>query len=196
MVRKWYVLRGVLWIIVVDGVLVSISTSVLTYGASSNRADLFLIPFRVIEKVQMTVFACQETITSSIYIYFTVQMIQPALDADRRRIRNTMLRLLAINVFIILMDVSNIVVQTLGLYYLEATLKSVIYSVKLKLEFVVLNELMHMSRRAVGKAIPTTDAGVPAHGARARLAGAAGTGDPESSSSGFTCLAVSERIDP
>jgi hypothetical protein len=52
-----------------------------------------------------------------------------------------MYELLAINVLIILMDIAVLVVEFLGLYYLQVLLKCTIYSIKLKIEFAVLGKL-------------------------------------------------------
>ena len=138
--------------IIIDGIGMSIPTSVVTYGSSSDRADLFLGAFRFMEKMQMTVFSLQETVISGIYVYFTIKMIQPALDPNRRRMRKTMLQLIWVNLLIISMDFSDLILEYHGDYYIESTWKSVIYSIKLKLEFAVLNQLMRLSRSSVGSA--------------------------------------------
>ena len=52
-----------------------------------------------------------------------------------------MYELLAINVFIVLMDTAIVVLEFFGLYFLQVLLKCMIYSIKLKLEFAVLGKL-------------------------------------------------------
>lgn len=96
--------------------------------------------YKIIERLQVTWFCVQEFIISLLYIRETVKLLQlsPANSNRRRRI---MYELLAINVLIILMDIAVVVVEFLGLYYLQVLLKCTIYSIKLKLEFAVLGKL-------------------------------------------------------
>ena len=131
-----------------------IPTSIVTYGASSDVSWRFLQPYRIMEKLQMTVFTLQETIISGIYIYFTGRLIQPTYNGDICRLRKTLLRLMWVNCIIIAMDLTILVLEYHGDYYIETTLKSAIYSVKLKFEFTVLNQLIRLSRGSVGAAAP------------------------------------------
>ena len=176
--------------IIIDGIGLCIPTSVATYGSSSDRSDLFLEAFRVVEKVQMTVFVIQETIISGIYVYFTLKMLEPALDPSSRRMRKTMLHLIWINLIIIAMDFSDLIIEYRGNYYIESTWKSVIYSVKLKIEFTVLNQLMRLSRRNVGSALTRGNGGALAPRGRSSRVDAAlpaGSGDqPRGFEFGFT----------
>ena len=143
-------MKGVLAMIIIDGIVLCIATSVATYGASSSKAELFNFPFSIIEKVQMTVFTVQETIISGIYVYYTVKMVRPALDGNRGRLRRAMLHLIWINFIIVLMDMSILALEYHNDYQIQYTMKSAIYSIKLKLEFAVLNQLMRLSRNSVG----------------------------------------------
>lgn len=58
-----------------------------------------------------------------------------------------MYQLFAINVIIILMDITLLGVEFANLYIVESVLKGVIYSIKLKLEFVVLGKLVQFVTR-------------------------------------------------
>ena len=61
-------------------------------------------------------------------------------------VRKTMYQLLAINVLIITMDLALLATEFANLYLIETTLKGVVYSVKLKLEFAVLGKLVQFVR--------------------------------------------------
>ena len=54
--------------------------------------------------------------------------------------------LILVNILIILMDISLLGTQFAGHYEIETTYKSAAYSIKLKLEFIILNQLMAISR--------------------------------------------------
>jgi hypothetical protein len=64
-------------------------------------------------------------------------------EKDHRRSK-IMYELLAINFVIILLDVGLLVVEYIGYYSLQTTLKPMVYSIKLKLEFGVLGKLVSL----------------------------------------------------
>jgi hypothetical protein len=114
------------------------------------------------EKIQMTGFFVQETILSIVYIKETIRLLKlsETVQDDVRsfddsagmghlkntNVRKTMYQLLTINVMIIAMDIALISVEFADLYLIETTLKGVVYSVKLKLEFAVLGKLIQLVR--------------------------------------------------
>lgn len=136
------IIRGVLLMIIWNAITLHLPTTVLTYGSHSPDHAKFTGGFKVMEKLQMTMFCIQELIISGIYIWATVRFLRPAY---RRKIRSVMLQLLWINVAIIIMDLAMLVMEYTGRYFIEAVMKGAIYSVKLKLEFAVLNQLMHIA---------------------------------------------------
>ncbi|KEF53338.1 uncharacterized protein A1O9_10786 [Exophiala aquamarina CBS 119918] len=99
-------LRWVLIMIMVDFFLLHISMTVVFFGANSSRPGSFLKPFKIYEKVQVTGFALQEFIISGLYIYKTWDMLRPAVDDWSRKARRIMIHLIAINIIIIIMDIT------------------------------------------------------------------------------------------
>lgn len=63
-----------------------------------------------------------------------------------RRNRRLIYELIGINIFIILMDLVLLGIEYASLYTLETTFKGVVYSVKLRLEFAVLSQLVRVSK--------------------------------------------------
>lgn len=159
--RNPKILRPVLYMIIIDAIVLHIPTTVLTYGsnfASSNSH--FVQGYNVMEKIQMTGFCLQEFILSGVYIYETVGLLRNNPEHGRRKI---MYQLITINLMIILMDIALLVVEYKNIYVIETTLKAAIYSIKLKLEFAVLNQLIRLVRTHSWKpgapAIPNSEAG-------------------------------------
>jgi hypothetical protein len=152
------IVRAVLCMIAWNAVTLHIPTTVLTYGTNSPSPSLFQAAYRIMEKIQMTIFCLQELIISSLYIWATLRFLRPFY---RRRIRSVMLQLFWINVGIILMDIAMVTVEYLGFYSLEVAMKAAIYSVKLKVEFVVLNQLMRVAKSSrdarLGRSVRTAD---------------------------------------
>ncbi|CBX97122.1 hypothetical protein IAQ61_007938 [Plenodomus lingam] len=161
------VLRWTLYMIIINGCILHSTTTVLTFGSNSNtltRTTLqrFVSGYTIMEKIQMIGFFLQETILSIIYIKETVRLLKlsESIQDDVQSIdnasgnghlknamvRKTMYQLLVINIIIISMDLALLGVAFASLYLIETTLKGVVYSIKLKLEFAVLGKLVQLVR--------------------------------------------------
>ncbi|KAL6164222.1 hypothetical protein ACJQWK_09892 [Exserohilum turcicum] len=163
------VLRWTLYMIIGDGVILHSITTVLTFGSNSNTLsrptlERFVRGYSIMEKIQMVGFFLQETILSVIYIKETIRLLKlsEAVQDDTRSfddtttvanghlkqasVRKTMYQLIAVNVLIIMMDLALLSVEFANLYLIETTLKGVVYSIKLKLEFAVLGKLIQLVR--------------------------------------------------
>jgi hypothetical protein len=153
--------------IIVNGILLHSITTVLTWGSNSNTLPertlrCFVHGYSIMEKIQMVGFFVQELILSIIYIKETLRLLKlsEAVQDDARsfddnaenghlkhaNVRKTMFQLLAINVLIIIMDLALLGVEFANLYLIETTLKGVVYSIKLKMEFAVLGKLVQLVR--------------------------------------------------
>ncbi|OJJ47081.1 hypothetical protein ASPZODRAFT_1892294 [Penicilliopsis zonata CBS 506.65] len=134
------ILRRVLIMIIVDFFLLHVPTTILTYGSNvKNRSGLFVEGYNIMEKIQMTGFTIQEAIISALYVSETVKLLRLGSDHTKRRI---MYQLVGINVAMFVMDLVLLGLEYASYYAVQITLKGVIYSVKLKLEFAVLGRLV------------------------------------------------------
>ena len=145
-VREQRVLRGILTMIIVDAICFHIPTTILTYGSNSDDAPKYTPAFNVMEKLQMTAFCIQEFIISGVYVWSTIRLLKPVYHG---RTRKVMTQLIWINLIIIGMDVCLLAMEYSNIYEIEATLKAMVYSIKLKLEFAVLNQLMTLANSSV-----------------------------------------------
>jgi hypothetical protein len=140
------------YMIIFNAIALHIPTTVLTFGSNGyGNTDTFVRGYNVMEKVQMVGFFCQEIILSSIYIMETIKITKTSLQPSAKR---TMKQLITINVVIIVMDLGLLGIECASLYILETTVKGVIYSIKLKLEFAILGKLVGF---AIGQRPGTTD---------------------------------------
>lgn len=142
-VQNHRLLRFVLWLIIIDAILLLIPTTVLTFSTAYVRTVPIIRGYNVMERTQLAWFCAQEFVISGIYIYETVKLLRLMPDKDRRRTR-IMYELLAINLVIITLDVALLAVEYIGYYSLQTTLKPMVYSIKLKLEFGVLGKLVSL----------------------------------------------------
>lgn len=145
-VREQRILRGILAMIIVDAICFHIPTTILTYGSNSPDAQRYTPAFNVVERLQMTIFCVQEFIISGVYVWSTIRLLKPVYHG---RTRKVMTQLIWINLIIIGMDVCLLAMEYSNIYEIEATLKAMVYSIKLKLEFAVLNQLMTLANSSV-----------------------------------------------
>ena len=142
-VRNQRTLRYVLYMILFDACALHIPTIVFTYGSNSTKAAFWTPKFNVMERIQLTGFCVQEFIISTIYITSTVRLLGSIYHSMTRKV---MLQLLTINFICIGMDIILIGLEFSNNYVGEASIKAMIYAIKLKLEFAVLNQLMGLTK--------------------------------------------------
>jgi len=137
------VLGFVLWMIIINAVLLCVPTAVLDIGQYTSHPEVYTRGYMIMERIQMTMFAAQEIVISLIYLCEVYKILKFALDGNTRR---AMWQLAAMNLLHLVLDLTLLAVEFLGMHMIEATLKGLIYSVKLKIEFAVLNQLVRVMR--------------------------------------------------
>lgn len=142
-VRNKTLLRSVLIAIIIDGFALHTPTLVFIYGANSPSAGRWVAKFNLMERIQLTGFCVQESIISSIYIIAIVRILGAVYYLRTRR---AMLQLLAINFLCIAMDMILIGLEFSNVYVAEASVKPLIYAIKLKLEFAVYRQLVGFTK--------------------------------------------------
>ncbi|OAA43599.1 integral membrane protein [Metarhizium rileyi] len=138
-------LRIVLGIIIVNAITLHTPIIILMYGSNSSPDNSWVHPYVIYEKIQVTMFFLQELIISAIYIKscFAFFDVQDSLYGDGvPRMRR---HLLWVNVFVILLDIPILCLEYTDFYDLQTAYKALVYSVKLKMEFRILNRLVEMT---------------------------------------------------
>ncbi|KAG0159905.1 hypothetical protein PDIDSM_7432 [Penicillium digitatum] len=146
------VLRATLAMIIVNAIILHIPGSVLELGSHSNKSSLFTHGFNIFERIQLVGFSIQECILSIIYSWEAVRLLNLR---PRGHYRGTLVQLLIVNVVMIVMDAAIIGVQYSGLFDIHVTLKAMVYSVKLKLEYAILGKLVHITEVSGSSSAPT-----------------------------------------
>jgi hypothetical protein len=134
-------IRWILGLIVVNFFFFHIPPTILLFGSNSPNPAPFLEPFAVYEKIQITAFSTQEFLISALYIWEARKMLQSLANIKREEGRSVMVHLILVNILMILMDVTLLGTEYANQYSIETTYKSTLYSIKLKLEFSILNRL-------------------------------------------------------
>jgi hypothetical protein len=137
-------LKWVLIMIIIDGLLCHIPVGVLVFASNSPNRAPFLPAYAIYEKVQVSIFFIQECIISGLYVWQTAKVLRPEGNIRGKAGRAVMTHLIYMNVLIIIMDITLLSVEYAGFYFIQTTYKAAVYSVKLKMEFSVLNRLIRL----------------------------------------------------
>lgn len=150
LVRDKRILRTTLVCIVVNAIIAHVPTSVVLYGSNSPHPDRWLEPYAIMERIHVTIFFIQELAISAIYIVATIRLLRdksrsstPKASVTGRRFLS---HLIQINVMVVVLDITILALEYAGLYVIQTAYKGMVYSVKLKLEFSILNALVDMTR--------------------------------------------------
>ncbi|KAK4540294.1 hypothetical protein LTR36_009606 [Oleoguttula mirabilis] len=139
--------KAMKWTIIVDALLNHTITIILTFGnayasphATWNRA------FNIQHKFGRTCFTIQELVLSGLYIWRAVSFLRnSAMLNDKKRMVLVMWQLIAINVIIEGLDIYVLYQEFAANHPVRQMIKVVVYSIKLKLEFAVLSQLVDIT---------------------------------------------------
>lgn len=165
-VRRRIILRSVLVMIIVNAIILHIPTIVLCYGANSKDYPRFVFPYAIVERIQVTIFFIQESFISLLYLYYMSKLFYMGgtlSEAHGQAGRRLMLHLIYMNVAVLGLDVCILVLEFTGRYASQTAAKGLIYSVKLKLEFNILNRLVDVARRSSDSSGPDYGEDGPGH---------------------------------
>lgn len=90
----------------------------------------------------MTGFTIQETIISGLYLYEARKILRPGKVFQRKETSDVLKHLIWVNSFVIFLDAALLATEYAGLFSIQTVFKAAVYSIKLRFEFVVLNQLM------------------------------------------------------
>ncbi|KAJ6168034.1 hypothetical protein N7497_000877 [Penicillium chrysogenum] len=115
--------RWVLWMIITNACILHIPMTVFFFGL--NRGDArFARPAAIFDRIQST----------------SVHHSKSAITIRGRDGRNAIIHLFCINILVVILNVLLLLAEY-KLHYIQVSFKTVVYSIKLKLEFSVLNRL-------------------------------------------------------
>lgn len=143
-------LRCILGMIVANAILFQIPTVILCYGANSTHFRRFATPYAIFERIQVTVFFIQELIISCLYLYKAYKFLRSEGGVGQLHQEDAtrlMQHLIYMSLIVVALDTSILALQFSGRYASQTAVKGFIYSVKLKLEFDILNQMVMLARR-------------------------------------------------
>ncbi|KAF2092882.1 hypothetical protein NA57DRAFT_18145, partial [Rhizodiscina lignyota] len=145
------ILHLVLAMIIIDGVTLHSILIVLQFGLASqpvhdpSKRAPWLAAINPMERVQVCWFTVQELIIGLFYMKSAYDHLKDRMLPSNRA-RNVMVLLLVVQFIVLALDIIIIVVDCSGYFTLKAIIHSFVYAIKLDMEFVVLNQLVDISR--------------------------------------------------
>lgn len=147
-VRNHTVLRAVLGLIVTTAIVVEIPQWVTTWGACDTTYAITKkwSPYdSIMVRISQLAFFIQETLLSCLYIWGTAKILAPNDKINVKRIKYD---LIYINIYIVVVDLIIMVLAYTNEHFPKEPTQNFAYAFKLKLEFVVLNQLVAVTHRA------------------------------------------------
>lgn len=140
------ILRAVLIMIMTNGIVCHTPVVVFEFGLMSQQHSTYYLPMQIMERLQQTSFTLQETIISSLYIYHTFRFLSAGYATHTRKVISL---LLCVQVTVVALDAMLTVFDYTDKFTLKCTIHPFIYSIKLKLEFIVLNQLQTLVKHGL-----------------------------------------------
>ncbi|RDW63341.1 hypothetical protein BP6252_10886 [Coleophoma cylindrospora] len=135
-------LKLLLKAIIINGLVLHPTTTVFVFGSNMAKGvtqEIFVRGYVIMEKIQLTIFFLQELVLLGDYLYQALKLLRHSSKSETRRL---LTQLFAMSIIIILLDCIVISFEYANFYLLQVATKSVVYSIKLKLEFAVLSRLV------------------------------------------------------
>ncbi|RDL31805.1 uncharacterized protein BP5553_09207 [Venustampulla echinocandica] len=138
---RW--IRWVLYMIIFNAIVLGIPDNILAFLAHRPNAHASVVDvFSIFDKIQVGGFFVEEVIISAFYIYETVRLLGPIGGRKHNPLRRLLSHLILINIIVLIFDATLLGTEYSGNFKIQVTYKPAIYSIKLKLEFSVLNRLV------------------------------------------------------
>ncbi|TID20867.1 hypothetical protein E6O75_ATG05632 [Venturia nashicola] len=140
------ILRGILIMIITNGIICHTPVVVFEFGLMSKQHSTYYLPMQITERIQQTIFTIQETVLSSLYIYHTFRFLSAGYTTHTR---NVITLLLCVQITVVALDAMLTVFDYMDKFTLKCTIHPFVYSIKLKLEFIVLNHLQILVKQGL-----------------------------------------------
>jgi hypothetical protein len=155
--RLGLVLKGtkihsvILACIIADAILFHTPVIVCAFALNVAPARVWDPVMYIAERVMIIGFSLQEFCLSSIYTYTTASLYRQVKDqpGQTKGLRNVLIFLILTQIFVFSVDLTIIVLDYLNYYTLRATIHPLMYALKLKVEFVVLNRLRRLANNGI-----------------------------------------------
>jgi hypothetical protein len=144
--------RCVLYMIIINGLLlhvmiitVKVGGRISNIGPGDHDLRSWTRILRPLDKVQIVVFSLQEVVISLLYVRAAYIYLRSRF-AQAGQVKRAMRLLMGVQGVVVVIDVAMIAFNLAGLQAVKLFTHSWIYAIKLELEFVMLNQLVELSK--------------------------------------------------
>ncbi|KAH9901721.1 hypothetical protein F4778DRAFT_123644 [Xylariomycetidae sp. FL2044] len=137
--------RWILCMIIAVFFFLQLPTSVLfiaSNAATARLQDQLKRAFDGFEYTQLAVFSTQEMLISGLYVYEARTALEPMRAIKEAKVRHMFRQLIFLFIVVAGLDATIMATEYTGYFQIQTTFKPVCYSIKLKVELVVLNNLV------------------------------------------------------
>jgi hypothetical protein len=128
--------------IVTNFIVLHLPVSALYLAINVRSFNSLTNVFKIYEKIQLVGFSIQECIIAGIYISEATRTLNHVLEFREPQGKKMIRHLILVNILVVALDASLLVTEFTDNFDIQTTYKTVVYSIKLKLEFYVLNQLL------------------------------------------------------
>lgn len=147
------ILKGILIMIIINGLCFHTPVVAFEIGLMTKAHHRYMKPMEIMERIQQTVFTLQETIISGLYIFYTRRFLNSGSPHHTRKV----IRLLVcVQALVIALDAGLTTFDFMNMFTLKCTIHPSVYALKLKLEFIVLNQLLSIVKRGLVPGLPNS----------------------------------------
>ena len=137
--------KCVFYIIVVVSPVLIVTDWTTTWPAYNPKtSSRWSPPEAIVERIAQLGFSTVEVMINIIYTVSIVRLLKPRSSVRQRRV---MLDLLSVNILAVVFDILNIVLVYVNRVGISHPIQVFSYALKLRLEFIVLNQLMAVAAR-------------------------------------------------
>jgi hypothetical protein len=131
--------------IITNFIILTIPMTALFFCQNIGNHPQCANPATVLDRIQITGFALQDTLISAIYIREALRALKPIFAIKGREGRSVIYQLIIINMIVVALNIS-LVVAEWKMHFMAVSYKTVVYGIKLKLEFFILSKLRELTR--------------------------------------------------
>ncbi|KAK6222480.1 integral membrane protein [Colletotrichum tabaci] len=135
-------IRLVLAMILTSFFCIHVPQTVLFSGVWASSDPRWTERFRVFEKVSLMTFTLQETVITGIFVQAGYRNFKSLFEFKAREARVLLSYLVSMFVLVFVLDTGLVVLEYMELFVFQTTSKPIVYSIKLKVEFAVLQKLL------------------------------------------------------
>jgi len=158
LVHNQTTLRLILAMIIGNALICHVPIITLVFGSYfSSNPGAWASVYEVYEKLQITLFFLQEVIISGVYVWAALKIFPLQNRIHGQKAANMRRHLVLVNLFIIALDIVVLAIGYAGLFDVQTVTKALLYSVKLKIEFTILNSLRALAKGPRSMAVDYPD---------------------------------------